>query len=46
MAESIAIANTWLDTEILFPAATLPTDSAWSKGVWLEESSTWLATAD
>lgn len=38
MAESIAIANTWLDTEILFPAAILPTDSAWSKGVWLEES--------
>jgi putative hydrolase len=38
LAESIAIANTWLDTEILFPAATLPTNTAWSKSIWLEES--------
>lgn len=37
LAQSIAIANTWLDTEILFPAATLPSNTAWSKSVWLEE---------
>jgi len=38
LSQSIAIANTWLDTEILFPAATLPTNPAWSKSIWLEES--------
>ena len=38
LTESIAIANTWLDTEILFPTATLPTNTAWSKSIWLEES--------
>jgi putative hydrolase len=38
LAQSLAIANTWLDTEILFPASTLPSNSAWSKGVWLDEA--------
>lgn len=38
LAQSLAIANTWLDTEILFPASTLPANSAWSKGTWLDES--------
>ena len=38
LAQSLAIANTWLDTEILFPASTLPSNSAWSKGTWLDES--------
>ena len=42
LAQSLAIANTWLDTEILFPASTLPANSAWSKGTWLDESlSSW-----
>jgi putative hydrolase len=40
LAQSLAIANTWLDTEILFPASTLPSNSAWSKGTWLDESLT------
>jgi putative hydrolase len=38
LAQSLAIANTWLDTEILFPASTLPSNIAWSKGTWLDES--------
>ena len=42
LAQSLAIANTWLDTEILFPASTLPANSAWTKGTWLDESlSSW-----
>jgi putative hydrolase len=42
LAQSLAIANTWLDTEILFPASTLSSNSAWSKGTWLDESlSSW-----
>ena len=37
-AQSLALANTWLDTEILFPASVMPSQSAWSKRDWLEES--------
>jgi hypothetical protein len=37
-AQSLALANTWLDTEILFPAVVVPNQSAWSKRDWLEES--------
>ena len=38
LGQSIAIANTWLDPEILFPSATVPTQSAWAKREWLDES--------
>ena len=34
----LEIANTWLDTEILFPSTTAPTHSAWAKREWLDES--------
>ena len=36
--QSLLLANTWLDTEILFPAAVMPSQSAWSKRDWLDES--------
>ena len=36
--QSLEIANTWLDTEILFPSITTSTQSAWSKREWLDES--------
>jgi len=36
--QSLEIANTWLDTEILFPSTTAPTQSAWAKREWLDES--------
>jgi putative hydrolase len=38
--QSLLLANTWLDTEILFPAAVIPSQSAWSKRDWLDESVT------
>jgi len=38
LGQSLAIANTWLDPEILFPSATAPTQSAWAKREWLDES--------
>ena len=38
LGQSLAIANTWLDPEILFPSATPPTQSAWAKREWLDES--------
>ena len=38
--QSLLLANTWLDTEILFPAAVMPSQSAWSKRDWLDESVT------
>lgn len=38
LSEALTIANTWLDTEILFPAATVPNQSAWAKREWLDES--------
>jgi putative hydrolase len=38
LGQSLAIANTWLDPEILFPSSTAPTQSAWSKREWLDES--------
>jgi putative hydrolase len=38
LGQSLAIANTWLDPEILFPSSTAPTQSAWSKRDWLDES--------
>ena len=42
LSESLKIANTWLDTEILFPASTLPTQSACSKRDWLDNTvSSW-----
>ena len=40
LGQSLAIANTWLDPEILFPSSTAPTQSAWSKREWLDESLT------
>jgi len=36
--QSLEIANTWLDTEILFPSITASTQSAWAKREWLDES--------
>ena len=36
--QSLLLANTWLDTEILFPASVMPSQSAWSKRDWLDES--------
>ena len=38
--QSLLLANTWLDTEILFPASVMPSQSAWSKRDWLDESVT------
>ena len=38
LGQSLAIANTWLDPEILFPSATATTQSAWAKREWLDES--------
>ena len=38
LGQSLAIANTWLDPEILFPSETAPTQSAWAKREWLDES--------
>lgn len=38
--QSLLLANTWLDTEILFPAAVMPNQSAWSKSDWLNHSVT------
>jgi putative hydrolase len=38
--QSLLLANTWLDTEILFPAVVMPSQSAWSKRDWLDESVT------
>ena len=40
LSQSLAIANTWLDPEILFPSATATTQSAWAKREWLDESLT------
>lgn len=37
-AQSLQLANLWLDAEILFPAAVVPSQSAWSKRDWLEDS--------
>ena len=36
--QSLEIANTWLDTEILFPSITTSTQSAWAKREWLDGS--------
>ena len=36
--QSLEIANTWLDSEILFPSITTSTQSAWAKREWLDES--------
>ena len=36
--QSLEIANTWLDTEILFPSITTSTQSAWANREWLDES--------
>ena len=36
--QSLALANTWLDSEILFPASVLPSQGAWSKRDWVDES--------
>ena len=36
--QSLEIANTWLDTEILFPSIATSTQSAWAKREWLDES--------
>ena len=36
--QSLEIANTWLDTEILFPSLTTSTQSAWAKREWLDGS--------
>jgi len=36
--QSLEIANTWLDTEILFPSIAASTQSAWAKREWLDES--------
>jgi len=42
LSQSLMIANTWLDSEILFPASALPNQSAWSKRVWLDATvSSW-----
>ena len=42
LSESLKIANTWLDAEILFPASNLPTQSACSKRDWLDNTiSSW-----
>lgn len=38
MVQSLQLSNTWLDSEILFPAAVMPRQSAWSKRDWLDES--------
>ena len=40
LSQSLAIANTWLDPEILFPSATASNQSAWAKREWLDESLT------
>ena len=40
LGQSLAIANTWLDPEILFPSVTATTQSAWAKREWLDESLT------
>ena len=37
-AQSLQLANLWLDAEILFPAVVVPSQSAWSKRDWLEDS--------
>ena len=37
-AQSLQLANIWLDAEILFPTAVVPSQSAWSKRDWLEDS--------
>ena len=36
--QALALANTWLDSEILFPASVLPSQGAWSKRDWVEET--------
>jgi len=36
--EAIEIANTWLDSEILFPASSANLQPAWSKRDWLDSS--------
>ena len=36
--QSLEIANTWLDTEILFPSIATSTQSAWAKREWLDGS--------
>ena len=36
--DALAIANTWLDSEILFPAAEANLQPAWSKRDWLDSS--------
>ena len=42
LSQSLMIANTWLDSEILFPASALPNQSAWSKRDWLDATvSSW-----
>ena len=42
LSQSLMIANTWLDREILFPASALPNQSAWSKRDWLDATvSSW-----
>ena len=42
LSQSLMIANTWLDSEILFPASALPNRSAWSKRDWLDATvSSW-----
>lgn len=38
LLQSLMIANTWLDAEILFPALATPSQSAWAKRDWLDES--------
>ena len=38
----LEIANTWLDTEIVFPASTISPQSAWAKKDWLDSTvSSW-----
>jgi len=38
----LKIANTWLDTEIVFPASTISPQSAWAKKDWLDSTvSSW-----
>jgi len=42
LSQYLMIANTWLDSEILFPASALPNQSAWSKRDWLDATvTTW-----
>ena len=36
--DALAIANTWLDSEILFPSAVANLQPAWSKRDWLDSS--------